>query len=534
MSRLIRGFYYILNSNRGSNLRYITLLLLPLLLFSSPFKVGTYNVENLFDAKIQGTEYDEFIPGKHNWSKRMSEIKLNHTAEVICEFDADILGLQEIENAMVFDALVKRLKRVGCGYRYSAITHKNGSSIQVALLSRFPIKHKKDLVVSRAPRVRNILEVEVDVHEKPLTLFVNHWKSKSRKGYESKRIAYAKTLQKRILSMPAEKEYIILGDLNSNYNAHLTLKKRLDDSHGVTGIGQILRTVKGRTLIDKSDILGAEKGMHYNTWQELPYKERWSHKFYGNKSTLDHILLPSCMFDGKNIDYVNHSFSVFKSETLFTKKGYINSWQMKGSKHTGKGYSDHLPVYAYFDLKPYVASKDDLKSKIAVVKNIGYLYTVETLESPIVLKNAVVILKRGKYAVVKQTPQGRGIFLYGSANNLKEGMRYDLQVQDISTYKGLKEVTDLVIVKEKGEIDLGPFYATMESRRQNEVLREIIGVYKDRYLIANGKKIPIYFKNRKLTPRNGSKLKIHYAHLGYYKKLQLVIYSKKDFEIMEK
>jgi hypothetical protein len=70
--------------------------------------------------------------------------------------------------------------------------------------------------------------------------------------------------------------------------------------------------------------------------------------------------------------------------------------------------------------------------------------------------------------------------------------------------------------------------------RQNEVVREIEGVYKHGKLYTGDKKIPIYFKNRNITPPNGSKLKIHYAHLGYYKKLQLVIYRKRDFEIMER
>ena len=514
-------------------MRILLLFLLPLLLLSKPFKVASYNVQNLFDAQVQGTEYNEFIPGKHNWSKRMSEIKLDHTAEVICELDADILALQEVENASIFKALQKRLKRVGCAYRYAAISHKKGSSIQVALLSRFPIKKSKDLEVSVAPRVRNILEVDLEVHGKALTLFVNHWKSKGRKGYESKRIKYAKRLRQRIEKIPASKEYIILGDLNSNYNAHVTLKKRLDDAGGVTGIGHILKTVQNNALLDKSDIIKAGKGFHYNLWQELPYKKRWSHKFYGNKSTLDHILLPASLFDGKNIDYVNHSFSVFKSPTLFTKKGYINAWEIKSGKHTGKGYSDHLPVYAYFDDTPYIASSQDKTSKVTLEKKIDYLYAIEHLDQIITLKDVVVVLKRGKYAVIKQSPKGRGVFLYGSVQDMKEGQVYDIEVQEIYSYKGLKEVTSLVKRKEKGTVELTPYYQPLSIQRQNEVIRDIVGVYKKRHLIINGQKIPLYFKNRKLTPPNGSKLKIHYAHLGYYKKLQLVIYSKKDFTILE-
>jgi len=510
------------------------LFLLPLFLFSMPFKVATYNVENLFDAHFQGTEYNAYIPGKHNWNKRMSEIKLNHTAEVICDLDADILGLQEIENSLVFKALLKRLKRVGCEYRYSAITHKKGAAIQVALLSRFPITYKKELQVSYAPYTRNILEVEINIYGKPLTVFSNHWKSKSRKGYESKRIKYAKRLKKRILSMPENKEYIILGDLNSNYNAHLTLKERLDDSHGVTGITDVLKTIKDGKLIEEAEILRSGKASHYNLWQELPFKERWSHKFYGNKSTLDHILLPSSMFDAKGLDYVNNSFAVFKAPYLFSKKGYINSWQYKNGKHLGKGYSDHLPVYAFFDDKPYVADKNSHKTTKILNRNIEYLYTIDSLPQPVKLKDAVVVLKRGRYAVVKQRAEGRGIFLFGCVNGLKEGRKYDLLLQDISTYKGLKEITDLIKLKDNGTVDLNPFYSSLKIMKQNEVLREFDAIYTNRNLYINGNKIPVYFKNKRLTPKNGSKLKIHYAHLGYYKKLQLVIYSHKDFTVLEK
>ena len=143
-------------------MRYFILLLIPYFLFSTPIKIATYNVENLFDASLQGSEYKEYIPGKHNWNKRMVEIKLNHTAEVICDLDADIVALQEIENKNIFKQLMQKLEKVGCAYSYGAISSKKGASIQVALLSRYPITKQHDIQVSYAPRVRNILEVDVD------------------------------------------------------------------------------------------------------------------------------------------------------------------------------------------------------------------------------------------------------------------------------------------------------------------------------------------------------------------------------------
>ena len=515
-------------------MRYYLLFSLPLLLWTKPLKIATYNVENLFDASFQGTEYEEYVPGKHNWNARMVEIKLNHTAEVICDLDADILGLQEIENKHIFKQLIKKLNKVGCTYKHSAITSKKGASIQVALLSRFSIKKQKDIQVSFSPRVRNILEVEVDVKGEPLTLFVNHWKSKAYKGYESKRIKYAKALQARIARLAPTKEYIILGDFNSDYNAYLTLDEKIDDTNGRTGFSDVLKT-----KIEEYEIPKAQIGQHYTLWKELEIEDRWSHKFYGKKSSLDQIVLPQNMFDGKGIDYVNNTFKVYKADYLFTKRGYINRWRYKNGKHKAKGYSDHLPVYAYFDTKPYVADKVQKVSKQILSKKIEYLYERESIVSQVELKNVVVVLKRGRNAVVKQSLSGRGVMLYGCASKLEEGHKYDLLVEGIQSYKGLKEVTHAYKLKDKGSVNHEAFmwdYYTLSKNKfvQNEVLKEITGLYKNHYLYVNGEKIPLYFKKKKLTPKNGTHIKIHYAHIGYYKRLQLVIYSKKDFNILEK
>jgi len=506
------------------------LLLLPLLLGAHPFKVASYNVENLFDAVRDGTEYAEFLPGRHGWDRRMVEKKLNHTAEVLCDLDADIVGLQEVENERIFRQLQKRLKRVGCPYRYGVITAKKNASVQVALLSRFPIKHHKDIRVSYADGVRDILEADVVVEGYPLKLFVNHWKSRSNRGYESRRIAYAKVLRRRIEALPKGSEYIILGDFNTDYDAYLTLPKRLNDTGGRVGLNHLLGTVKEGALLSEAAVQGSKGTVHYDLWQELPFSQRWSHKFYGHKSTLDHILLPQTMFDGKKIDYVNNSFTVFKPRYLFTKKGYINHWEIKAGKHTGRGYSDHLPIYAMFDTKPYIPSANDSVQQ-PVVGTIETLYKTRKLTQPIILKDAVVLLKRGRYAVIKQSPNGRGIFVFGAVRGLEEGKCYDLRVDEIGSYRGLREITSMVKLKEKGSVALEGYYGSLANPRMNEVVRNISGTYKKGYFYTGSHKIPLYFKNRRLTPKNGTKLTIYYAHIGYYNRIQLVVYSKKDFHV---
>ncbi len=512
-------------------MKLFSLFLIPFVLFAAPFKVASYNVENLFDAVYNGTEYEEFIPRRHNWNRRMAERKLDHTAEVLCDLDADIVGLQEVENADVFEQLRTRLKRVGCGYRYGAITHKQGAPIQVALLSRFPIRSVREIQVSYSPRVRNILEADVRVYGQDLKIFVNHWKSKSRKGYESKRIAYARVLKKRIDTLPSDRAYIVLGDLNTDYDAYLTLPKRLNDTGGETGLNHLLKTVENGELLTPETIRPLQRS-HVDLWTQLPYSNRWSHRFYGHKSTLDHILLPASMFDGKGIDYVNGSFGIFKADYLFTKKGYINSWQIKGTKHTGRGYSDHLPIYALFDTKPFVHTAKYMLPKPRI-GTIETLYQKKKLDAPVDLEHTAVVLKRGRYAVLKQRPKGRGIFVFGAVRGLEEGSVYTLRVQEIHTYKGLKEITAMVKLKEEGKVQLSPYYGSLKNMRQNEVVRDITGIYKRGYFYTQGEKIPLYFKNRALIPPNGSKLKIAYAHIGYYKRLQLVVYSRKDFTVLE-
>ena len=521
-------------------MKQLFLLLFPIIVFAKPFKVATYNVENLFDATYVGTEYDDY-QAKHNWTKRMVDIKLNHVAEVICDLDADILGLQEIENANILKQLQVRLSRVGCGYKYSAITSKKNAPIQVALLSRFRIKSTKELQVSYSPRVRNILEVELNVKGQLLWVFVNHWKSRAYRGVESKRMKYARVLKARLERFSTTKPYMVLGDFNTDYDAHLSLEKKIDDTAGKTGLHHLLGLLNDGVLVDENRMLKSKKGQHYTLWNELAYSQRWNTKFYAKKGTPDHIVLSPAMFDAKGIDYVNNSFKVFRQDYLFTKRGYINRWQYKKGKHKAKGYSDHLPIYAYFDTKPYKIGSDGKAHKAKrQTQKIAYLYTQEALEHEVLLEDAVVIWKQRGNALIKQSLEGRGVLLFGCASTLKVGQKVDLLVKAIKDYNGLKEVTHAYVLKEKGQVDVSKYFLSEAdldkniTHRQNEVIKALTGVVKNRYFYTQGRKIPIYFKKKKSTPKNGSKIKIHNALLGYYKQLQLVVYSSKDFSILER
>ena len=320
----------------------------------------------------------------------------------------------------------------------------------------------------------------------------------------------------------------------------MNLEKKIDDTKGKTGLHHVVNIAKNGRLVTEADMLQGLSGYHYTLWQELELQQRWNTKFYGKKGTADHIILPPALFDQKGIEYVNNSFKVFRKAYLFTKRGYINRWQYKKGKHRGKGYSDHLPIYAYFDTKPYRVGADIAAlPKQRITKNIEYFYTKERLDNEVRLNDVIVIWKHKRNAIIKQTREGRGIFIYGAADHLEVGKRYDLLVRAVKTYKGLKELTHVYVLKQRGEEDISQYILQDEdlskkvAYRQNEVFGELVGMYRNSHFYVKGREIPIYFKNKKTLPINGAKLKIHNALLGYYKKLQLVIYRTKDFTVLE-
>lgn len=367
-----------------------------------------------------GTEYDRYLPNKHNWTTETLNKKLKNISEVICEVDADIIGLQEIENANALRLLQKSLKYYGCGYRYSAISHKKKSAIQVALLSKIPIKNSKDIAVTKAWGIRNILESKIMVDGKTVYIFVNHWNSK--RSPEGKRIISALALKKRLLALPKDSEYILLGDFNSNYNEY----KRV----GRTGINMVLNS-----MLFREDDMQKDRFRHYNLWLELlPYR-RWSYNFYGDKQGLDAILLPPILFDGRGLDYVDNSFGVFKKDYMFTKEGYVNRWKYKRGRHLGSGYSDHFPVFALFSTEPYIFKKRKQNRGECRVKD---LYNKSSL--PCTLKSVKVLSKKGRGATI--TDKKDKIFIYGVDKRVKIGDYYKIEVFETKTYKGVYEIID--------------------------------------------------------------------------------------------
>ena len=320
------------------------------------FKVASYNVENLFDLSVAGTEYTAYIPDTgYGWTRDIANIKYTNIAGVIKELEAEIVALQEIESKKALFLLRKRLKDSGVDYPYFEIADSRATSVKCAVLSRFPIVKKKEIEVNNKI-ARNILKVTFDINGNDLILFVNHWKSKQ--GPESMRIACAKALRREISKLKEDSDFILAGDFNSNYNEYKTFRTsdRLNDTGGITGINHILRTIKGFEIVNEKTLTQHVANEYlYSLWLEVSKRERWSYKFFGKKDTPDNIILPKGLYDNKGISYVDNSFNKFHPDYLLNGSA-IYRWQRakngKG-KHLGIGYSDHLPIFACFSTEPF-------------------------------------------------------------------------------------------------------------------------------------------------------------------------------------
>ena len=521
----------------------IFILLIPISTIANELKIASWNVENLFDMQYNGTEYDEYIPYHHGWIEKRFKQKLSHLSEVICDLDADVIALQEVENENALRKLQKTLEKNGCPYRYSAITTKPKTPIHNALLSRVKISSKRDILIKPYGKYRAILKVTLDTTP-PLILFVNHWKSQRDKN-ESKRIDYAKALVRAIKKLDRDSEYILLGDFNSDFNEYLRVKNH------ISGINQILRsTISNHTL--RCEDLKSCKGLcHCNLWSEVSASNRWSHNFYGKKEAIDAILIPPTLLDGKDWEYKRGSFAVFSPRYLIEKHNIIKRWEYNRNRHIGKGYSDHLAIYATFykinSIISTIKSIFSTKEKdINTTKSYQHFKTVASLldsfkkgklKYPVILDSAKVVFKRGKVAVIQCSRDDRGIIIYGKNYGLEEAKEYQIKIFEMKYYKTTPEITDIEIVKDRGEIDTKDYIREFskelfQSKKYlYSIVRYVEGVYNNRYLYTKDIKIPIYFKKRVKRPDNKTYIKIIRGQIGYYNgKFELIIYSSKDYK----
>lgn len=338
---------------------FIFLLLLPLQ-FSTAQKSDTlyvafWNLQNLFDTIDDPQKNDEeFLPGSGiDWTPERLDKKMFNLARVIRSMNSgrgpDLLGVCEVENQIVLDSMTNKfLSDFNYGIAYLESPDNRG--IDNGLLYK---KNKFKLISIQADTVnlsdnwptRLIMGVNLLTSGKEkLSVFVNHWPSRSGGQFESEpnRIEAASTLRKqvdKIFKKNKEAKIIIIGDFNDE-PGNISLYQTLN-AHPV-----------------KCDSLGADfKKKSAERLYNLAYTfyevGDGSFKYKDDWNMLDQIIVSGSLLTNKNFSYLCKSFEVYKPDFIVTHSGKYEGTPFPtygGKKYLG-GYSDHFPVRARFVMK---------------------------------------------------------------------------------------------------------------------------------------------------------------------------------------
>ena len=193
-------------------------------------QIFCWNIENYFDPYDDPATADEaFTPGgEHHWTRRRMEAKRNLVAKTIIasaeRFDGRmpaIIGLCEVENARVLEALVEDSPLAKSRYRTVHRESPDPRGIDVAMLydpARVQLLAAEFITIPEFA-TREILYAKVAMPD-TFHVFVNHWPSKysGAKASEVKRQAVSRALLHKtdsILQEDSSARILLMGDFNA-------------------------------------------------------------------------------------------------------------------------------------------------------------------------------------------------------------------------------------------------------------------------------------------------------------------------------
>jgi len=324
-----------------------------------------YNAHNLFDARDDGAEYDEFSVARGRWDEARYRARLAAVGEVVAVALPDgawpdILCLEEIEGRRVLEDLAAGPLKAA-SYRYLGIAPAEGSPINNGILSRLPIASLKAHALAPDPADpgpgRNLLEARIAAGGRELSLFVLHWKSKigGPEATEERRREAAGLLASRvaaILEADPRAEIVACGDFNENPDEYRRRGRRYptalmpaDEAEPADGPedgpagGPAGEAAPSRLLLadepSGAGLSGSGEPVLYSPWSA---DAGYSYSYKGERERLDGFLLASGLFDGEGLAF--RGFCAVDAPFLLDPEGEPIAW----SAASPKGYSDHLPV----------------------------------------------------------------------------------------------------------------------------------------------------------------------------------------------
>ncbi|REH56123.1 hypothetical protein C7448_101156 [Tenacibaculum gallaicum] len=307
------------------------------------FTVAFYNVENLFDTVDDPNTYDnDFTPnGKLKWGKKKYRHKLRKITSVISQLGNNqsayppvIIGLVEVENAMVVNDLVKHKNLSKFNYDYIHYDSPDERGIDVALMynqdffevmssETYPILLTDDR--GEVDYTRDLLVVKGMFNDELVHVLVNHWPSRREGETESEknRIKAAQLTRSIIDKIKKEEKapkFIVMGDFNDD-PTNKSIKEYLISDDLYNPMKPLYKRGLGTTT-------------HYKKW----------HLF-------DQIMFSKAFF---NVNESKHSFlnaKIYNKDWLKIYKGKYKGSPFRtfiGPFYKG-GFSDHFPIYVTFE-----------------------------------------------------------------------------------------------------------------------------------------------------------------------------------------
>lgn len=320
-----------------------------------PFRVMSWNVENLFDIRHDSLKNDNgFLPDAiRHWNYTRYKKKLVDMARVITavgEWNAPALvGLCEVENDTVIRDLTRRSPLRELSYRYVITESPDLRGIDVALLYQrdlFKLLSHHPIPIPPFKRyrpTRDLLHVSgLLLTGDTLDVFVCHLPSRSGGVKESEpyRLHAARILRTNadsILRIRLHPQVLIMGDFN-DYPTNKSIRKVLEAEAPPRDATTPLFPLK----------------LYHLLARKAKSRDFGSYKYQGEWGLLDHIIVSGTLLDPsgnffteeEKAKVVSLPFLLIEDKKYGGKEPFRT---YKGMKYQG-GISDHLPVYADFEL----------------------------------------------------------------------------------------------------------------------------------------------------------------------------------------
>ncbi len=212
-----------------------------------------------------------------------------------------------------------------------------------------------------------------------LIIFSVHFKANSLLGDNSENIRRrgiaADSVRKRTSQLPANKNFIVLGDFNTLFGSEPAVQKLID------------KTTKGY-LLDPLDAIGE--------WGDNP-NYAFTHTMYAQNLTVrfDMILISQAVKAPGGIEYVDGSYTIVGNDGNHFGKSINYGYNSFGRTLVDSliSASDHLPVYADFMFSNTTNVFENTKYMYKLNQNYPNPFNSETIISYFISSPSIISLK---------------------------------------------------------------------------------------------------------------------------------------------